>query len=433
MNIPSPRDNLASWLLLPGLIMSVGWGLRGFIGGGSLGAMIPGALVALAVCVLLGETGGRAARAAAFGAVGIGFGGQETYGQTVQFLSRPEMLPLGLAGLGVKGAVWGLVGGACLGVGFAVRSRDRRFVLWALGLLLVGTFLGWKFIDDPKLLYFSNRLDRPRAELWAGLLTGGGFFLGALACAGIARLPLRFALAGAVGAGIGFPLGGLVMLAGRLLPLDKSAYPGWKLMELTFGLCFGVAIGACAYWNRRTLADVALEAAPGKSTGARAALLPAIVISLLASGIVWGATRLPLRFDYTVAGVGLLGWALFSERAAWQIAITLTVGAFTLYNVELFRERFPSFLLLGWTVLAGTFWATSELLVRWQNGCAHHVQRVVLLLLWVSVGASYWRSLLLESSGVAQLIVEFLFTALAIAATLLVWRPRRALFSTLRV
>jgi len=33
--------------------MSLGWGLRGSIGGGSLGAMIPGAMIGLVICLLL--------------------------------------------------------------------------------------------------------------------------------------------------------------------------------------------------------------------------------------------------------------------------------------------------------------------------------------------------------------------------------------------
>lgn len=418
---------LASWIWLPGLIMSLGWGLRGFIGGGPLGAMIPGALVTLAICFLLDENWLRAGQAAAFGAVGIGLGGQETYGQTVQFLSRPEMLPLAFAGLGVKGAAWGLAGGACVGVGLTVRRADRRFVLWALGLLLVGTFLGWKFIDEPKLLYFSNRLDRPRAELWAGLLAGGVFFLGALACAGIARLPVRFALAGALGAGIGFPLGGALSLAGRSLPLDKASYPGWKVMELTFGLCFGAALGACAYWNRRRLAEAATDHAPeaaNESAPKRTFPFPSILLALLAAGVLWAAMKVPIRFTYTLGGVGLLGWALHSERSAWQIAVTVTVGAFMLYNVGFFQQRFPAWAPLGWAVLAGTVWATSKMLDRWQEEPAQLVRRVLLLLLWVAMAGSYWRTLLLERSDTAQTIVDLLFTSLAIAVTALVVKLR---------
>jgi hypothetical protein len=35
--------------------------------------------------------------------------------------------------------------------------------------MVLGTWLGWKFINDPKLVYFSNRFDRPHGEFWAGL------------------------------------------------------------------------------------------------------------------------------------------------------------------------------------------------------------------------------------------------------------------------
>ena len=34
------RSDLA-WVLVPAVVMSLGWGLRGYIGGGPFGAMIP--------------------------------------------------------------------------------------------------------------------------------------------------------------------------------------------------------------------------------------------------------------------------------------------------------------------------------------------------------------------------------------------------------
>ena len=40
---------MRNFILFPALAMSVAWGFRGFIGGGPLGAMIPGALAALAL------------------------------------------------------------------------------------------------------------------------------------------------------------------------------------------------------------------------------------------------------------------------------------------------------------------------------------------------------------------------------------------------
>ena len=97
--------------------MSLGWGLRGSIGGGPLGAMIPGAMIGLALCLLLGREQ-DAGRIAAFAAIGVGFGGQETYGQTVGLEPAPGDLPLGDPGFRSQGR----------GVGIARWRADRRGV-----------------------------------------------------------------------------------------------------------------------------------------------------------------------------------------------------------------------------------------------------------------------------------------------------------------
>ncbi|MFN9461471.1 MAG: hypothetical protein ACK6D7_29470, partial [Acidobacteriota bacterium] len=73
---------------LPATAMMLGWGLRGFIGGGPFGAMIPGAMVVLALGVLYPRRDWTLP--AAFGAIGVGFGGEMTYGQTVGFIVKPE-------------------------------------------------------------------------------------------------------------------------------------------------------------------------------------------------------------------------------------------------------------------------------------------------------------------------------------------------------
>ena len=62
-----------NWLLLPAVAMALGWGLRGYIGGGPLGAMIPGAMVALALCLLLKRDAATTAVVTALAAVGVGF------------------------------------------------------------------------------------------------------------------------------------------------------------------------------------------------------------------------------------------------------------------------------------------------------------------------------------------------------------------------
>ena len=66
--------------------MMLGWGLRGFIGGGPFGAMIPGAMVVLALGFLYPRRDWT--MLAAFGAIGVGFGGEMTYGQTGGFIVK---------------------------------------------------------------------------------------------------------------------------------------------------------------------------------------------------------------------------------------------------------------------------------------------------------------------------------------------------------
>jgi len=79
--------------------------LRGYIGGGPLGAMIPGAMIGLALCLLLGREK-EAGIITVFAAIGIGFGGQETYGQTVGLSVKPETFSWGITGFFLKGGIW---------------------------------------------------------------------------------------------------------------------------------------------------------------------------------------------------------------------------------------------------------------------------------------------------------------------------------------
>jgi hypothetical protein len=304
--------------------MSLGWGLRGYIGGGPLGAMIPGAMVALALCLLLDRDGDDAGVIAAFGAVGIGFGGQMTYGQTVGYSVAADTMWWGLLGLGVKGAIWGFLGGAVLGVAFLRNRYESRDTVFGLLLMVAGTWLGWRLINEPRLIYFSNPLDRPRPEVWAGLFVGAAFLLVWLRSRNSTSLPLRFALWGLAGGGIGFFVGGLLQSLGRQFA-PGLIHDYWKLMEFTFGFSFGAALGRCAWRCRSELA--ARHATPRRP-------LAIVAIPLIAALATTDA--LPSRFDYTIAGAALLAAALYSASAAWQIAITMTYCAF---SIDFVRSR----------------------------------------------------------------------------------------------
>jgi hypothetical protein len=305
------RSALA-FVLWPALAMSLGWGLRGYIGGGPFGAMIPGAMVALIPCRLLGVEGGRAALAAAFGAVGVGFGGEMTYGQTVGFARESGTLAWGLAGLALKGAVWGLTGGAFVAAGFAKVGVKRLAV--ALSAFVAATALGWAVVNQPKLLYFSNLLDRPREEVWAGLLLGGlAFWLVLRDVPAVAR----FAAAGFVGGGLGFGLGGFWIFIGESVGFETA--PWWKLMEFTFGALFGAALGWAAMGLPPT--DAAAKGWPRDWR-----MAPASVP--LAFAVYWLEPLIPGRFSYVVAGCLLILAAAAWPAARLPVALTLTAAAF---------------------------------------------------------------------------------------------------------
>lgn len=390
--------------------MSLGWGLRGYIGGGSLGAMLPGAMVALVLALLLGRGGEAAGVLAALGAVGVGFGGQETYGQTVGLSLQPDTMPWALLGFAVKGGMWGLLGGAFIGIGL-LRGGSRLAArdLWTgVLLMVVATWCGWLLIDHPKLMYFSNRVDKPREEVWAGLVAGGLALLAWLWWRGLAALPGRFAFWGAVSGAAGFSLGAWLQVVGR------AHYPGswidwWKVMEFTFGALLGAGLGFAGYRSRDLPALGAEE--PQDAWPAWLLLVVAAIVSL---ALIGADEHLPVRMGYTVAGAGAILAAWRWPRLAWQIAVSLTCFAFLLDLVE----ARP---LLGegsWVVAAMGGLAIAAWLTRNED-----VVPALLMLTWTGTGVSVLKTYLPPGRWNATAhAMEAAFVLLAAATTMLARR-----------
>ena len=132
--------------LMGALAMSYGWGFRGDYGHES-GAMIPGALLAMGVCLCSGRADWfrRCAVMGLCGAIGWAFGGQQSYGQIPSYTvshSFPDVA-YGYACLFIVGALWGGIGGAILTFALTKpRSELNRYVgpLLAVGALW---FLSW--------------------------------------------------------------------------------------------------------------------------------------------------------------------------------------------------------------------------------------------------------------------------------------------------
>ncbi len=277
-------------MIWPALAGGMGWGIRGQYGH-ETGAMVAGLLVGLTVALLwCGRWRAEMAiRAAAFMTVGIGFGGSETYAQTVGLTHDPALvgeraaLAWGMLGLAVKGGIWVGFGGLFLGLGLGgIRYRPLEmagFFVGMLGLMWVGIWLFNEPYDPARKIlpriYFSDdwrwepgAMLKPRRERWGGLLLA---LVGATAYVGWARrdsLARTLAGWGFLAGAIGFPCGQAVQAfhawhrgffqTGFLGSIDPIIN-WWNFMETTFGAVFGAVLGLGVWLNRNRLREPELS------------------------------------------------------------------------------------------------------------------------------------------------------------------------------
>jgi hypothetical protein len=114
-------------LLVVALSLTLGWGIRGNYGH-ETGAMLPGALAAIAACLASGRADWRARVPffALFGALGWAFGGSISYMQVIGYTHSghlPSQL-YGFAALFLIGFLWGALGGGGTALP-AVLDRQR--------------------------------------------------------------------------------------------------------------------------------------------------------------------------------------------------------------------------------------------------------------------------------------------------------------------
>lgn len=144
---------------LASIAMAYGWGYRGVVGHEG-GAMVPGAMLGLAVCLgsRRADWHRRAAVAGLFGAAGWSWGGSLSYMEHTMFAvsdSFPDVL-FGYAMLFFLGALWAGTGGAILGLAFTLRrsqleSLARVFVTMSAAFLT--TYLYMLFNEPLKEAY----------------------------------------------------------------------------------------------------------------------------------------------------------------------------------------------------------------------------------------------------------------------------------------
>lgn len=136
----------AAGVVLAALAMSVGWGVRGDYGH-EAGAMIPGALLGLAICCASGRPDWwrRAGVMGLCGAIGWSFGGQMSYGRIVGYTAASSFpdVAYGYGSLFVVGGLWGGIGAGIL----ALAVTESRTSLGRFVRPLVGVGLVWLIID----------------------------------------------------------------------------------------------------------------------------------------------------------------------------------------------------------------------------------------------------------------------------------------------
>jgi len=129
-------------VLLGGLSLSLGWGIRGNFGH-EYGAAIPGALAAMAVVLVSGRADwwSRIPYFAMFGAIGWSFGGSMSYMHVVSYTHSGHRATVlyGYANLFVIGFLWAALGGA--GVALPACLSSEQLTLFFVPLIAV--FIGW--------------------------------------------------------------------------------------------------------------------------------------------------------------------------------------------------------------------------------------------------------------------------------------------------
>ena len=125
-NPPNPLLRPFS-IFLVALSLSIGWGIRGDFGH-EAGAWIPGALAAMAVCLLSGRDDWRrrVAYCAMFGGLGWGFGGSIAYMYTMSFASSGqwESVWYGYFAVFLVGGLWAGLGAAGIALPLCL-DRER--------------------------------------------------------------------------------------------------------------------------------------------------------------------------------------------------------------------------------------------------------------------------------------------------------------------
>ncbi len=436
-------SGVVAGIVLAALAMSVGWGFRGDYGH-EAGAMVPGALLGLAICIGSGRADWqrRAAIMGMCGAIGWAFGGQMSYAKITGYTAGSSLLDAfyGYACLFLIGGLWAGIGSAILAMSVTQsRSYLEQFarpliVLGSVWFLLAMTGVTGRLADTWSLhdtdwvgalsalavcgacvVLFPR--DRGACVLMAVL--AAGWWLGYLVLVGLLGLhmtpPRSDNWAGSVGlfaallaylfkrrdrtavmlagwgffiGGIGFVLGDFVNMLGRAQwgPIGRyevlHGLDYWKWMEQGFGLVMGLGVGAVFLRCVRTN----LSAPPEDSRGQRLN-----VVSLLLLLVVMMWLNLSKNVSNWTKGNYIPQSVLGIDPASWFLAIGVLLSAVAVVAIARHRRG-------GMAIVPSSDFGKAQVLF--------------LIVLWVAVVGAFTQALPgLSGRGVFLVQASFLITA----------------------
>lgn len=406
------------FLLLPALALSIGWGIRGNFGH-EAGAMIPGALAAMAAALVSGRADWlrRIAYFGFFGALGWSFGGSISYMQVIAYTHSghsPSVL-YGFACLFVIGFLWAAMGGAGTALP-AVLDREALteffpplsavFAAWVIQSTVVGLLdahspdfrhesvlywydtdwlgvlvalaavlllalvrrrwdratslivhmgVGWWMSFLVLVVGLGWRMTPPRGDNWAGCL---GMVAGMLLYFHQYRLPaLTFAtlVSGFVG-GLGFA----VATSLKLVEIRSGLDTNWhSILEQTYGLINGIGIGVMMLALSRRAPEVTDAPPRRRWTDVYSALFVLLFIpyvNLVKCPEEWVKAK---TMPAVMAGLSAGSWFHLSY-AVVTIAVVLLVARQLRNPLAIVPESRLGraqllFLLLLWTMVVGNW------------------------------------------------------------------------------
>lgn len=229
--------NRTAALLFTGLILGLGWAIRGHFGH-EWGAAWAGTLGGLAVLFASKRKDwwDHAPVLGLLSGVGWAVGGMMSYGIVIGYCKGTDFgnVLYGYTMLAVIGGLYGCIGGGMLGLGLASHPEKRPQWAALFTEMVAGAWIFWGFLIYQVELFMTP----PRSELWAACLGAAVALLWHLHRNEFHNA-FRVAVFSALGAGFGFAFGNFIQTLGIVSGVN---YNWWNVMEFTLGFCGGIGM-----------------------------------------------------------------------------------------------------------------------------------------------------------------------------------------------